>query len=293
MALPAPVLAAVAGRDDAVVARCEAEPITGGTGAATAAVTRLRVWFEGEEAPIRLVRKDFMPLSTGRHAEAAADPRHWAYWRRELLAYESGAVPAGPGLAAPHSYGTTDQSLYLQDVSGEVEEPRVAARRLGTWEAGAAIPDVPWLAGHQLAQRIAVSDLDWSKVESPLASVWPRRHEILADLRAVPTVLSHGDFHAVHLIAGGDTTVVLDWGTLGLSPAGADLAHLALSTLDDLFDDYMAGAGSRLDPAAVRLGYRSTLALTAASRVHWMRSRGVPVPAGYEEFVLADTWFRR
>jgi hypothetical protein len=80
--------------------------------------------------------------------------------------------------------------------------------------------------------------------------------------------------------------VVFDWATLGVSPVGADLAHLALSTLDDLVADYLVGLEGRFDPAAVRAGYRTTLALTGASRVHWMLSRGVPVPQGYEDFLL-------
>jgi hypothetical protein len=29
-----------------------------------------------------------------------------------------------------------------------------------------------------------------------------------------------------------------------------------------------------------------TAALTGASRMHWMRTNGVPVPDGYQEFVL-------
>jgi hypothetical protein len=197
------------------------------------------------------------------------------------------AIP-GPGLVAPRCYGVVDDVVYLQDVVGTPESPHVAARRLGAWQAGTPVPDLPWLAGHQLAQRVAVSDLDWAAVDADprLASIWSRRHELLAALRSVPDVLSHGDFHIGHLVAADDATVVLDWATLGISPVGADLAHLALSTLDDLVADYLAGLEGRFDPVAVRLGYGTTLALTGASRVHWMRSRGVPVPQGYEDFVL-------
>jgi hypothetical protein len=80
--------------------------------------------------------------------------------------------------------------------------------------------------------------------------------------------------------------VVLDWATLGIGPVGADLAHPALSTLDDLVADYLVGLAGRFDPVVVRIGYRTTVALTGTSRVHWMRSRGVPVPQGYEDFVV-------
>jgi hypothetical protein len=235
-----------------------------------------------------MVRKEFRPLATGRHAAGAADPRHWAYWRRESLAYASGVLPTGPGLAAPRCYGVVDDVVYLQVVEGAPESPRVAARRLGAWQAGTPVPDLPWLAGHQLAQRLAVSDLDWAAVDADarLASIWSRRHDLIAGLRSVPEVLSHGDFHIDHLVAADDATVVLDWATLGISPVGADLAHLALSTLDDLVADYLVGLADRFDPEEVRVGYCTTVALTGASRIHWMLSRGVPVPHGYVDFVI-------
>jgi hypothetical protein len=99
------------------------------------------------------------PLTGGRHAAAASDPRHWAYWRREPLAYAAGLLPSGPGLSAPRCYGVVDDVVYVADVTGQAESPAVAARRLGAWQAATAVPDVPWLSGHQLAQRIAVSSL--------------------------------------------------------------------------------------------------------------------------------------
>jgi aminoglycoside phosphotransferase (APT) family kinase protein len=152
---------------------------------------------------------------------------------------------------------------------------------------------VPWLAGHQLAQRIAVSSLDWSVVAAPdtdgLRELWDRREELLAALDPVPVVVCHGDFHVGNLIAGDGVTTVLDWGTLGVGPVGADLAHLALSTLEDPLDAYLAGLGSRFEPGLVRLGYQVTLALTAASRVHWMLTQGMPVPPGYVDFAITGS----
>jgi Phosphotransferase enzyme family len=288
--IPVSVLAAVVGAADAVVLACSAEPIASGTGAATGAITRLagRARVGGEQKAFVVIRKEFRPLMTGRHAAGAADPRHWAYWRREPLAYASGVLPAGPGLAAPRCYGVVDDVVYLRDVDAAPESPHVAARRLGAWQASTPVPDLPWLAGHQLAQRLAVSDLDWSTVDADprLASIWSQRDDLLAALRPVPSVLSHGDFHISHLVAADEATVVLDWATLGISPVGADLAHLALSTLDDLIADYLVGLDGRFATRLVRVGYATTLALTAASRVHWMLSRGVPVPDGYVEFVF-------
>ncbi|WP_144120098.1 phosphotransferase [Catellatospora sichuanensis] len=286
--IPADVLSSLAG-GPATLLTLEARPL-GGDGAATAAVTLLTGTLRHgpDERSFSLVRKQFRPLATGRHAVGSHDERHWAYWRREPLAYASGLLPTGPGLAAPRCLGVTEDAVYLAHVTGPREDPRTAAQRLAVWQAGIAPPDLPWLAGHQLAQRIAVSDLDWTAVDAlPQAvAIWSRRRELLAELDAVPSALSHGDFHRDQLVAAGDVTVVLDWGTLGVAPAGADVAHLALSTLDgSLVDAYLAAAGHRLDPEAVRRGYQLTLVLTAVSRLHWMLTRGVRPPPGYLRFL--------
>lgn len=240
------------------------------------------------DVPFRIVRKTARPLSSGRHAAYAGDPEHWAYWRREPLAYASGILPSGPGLAAPRCLGVVDDVVYLAEVSGSTESAEIAARRLGAWQATATVPDVAWLTRHQLSQRIAASHLDWGRVgaDSRMVALWHRRDELLYELEQVPRVLVHGDFSAGNLIArDATTTVVLDWATLGTGPVGADLASLALSTCSDLLEAYLAGLNGRFDKAAVELGYRATLALTAAGRVHWMLSQGIQPAEEYIEFV--------
>jgi aminoglycoside phosphotransferase (APT) family kinase protein len=204
------------------------------------------------------------------------------------LAYASGLLPQGPGLSAPACYGVVDGRVYLEDVVGGPERPEVAAARLAAWQAATAVFDRPWRAGNQLAQRLAVTELSWDgvDVDHRLAVIWQRRRELLSIVESLPVVISHGDFHAGNLIADGERTVALDWAAFGAAPVGADLAHLALSVADDVSVAYLSGLDGRFDPAAVLLGYRVTLALTGVSRIHWMVSNGVPVPAGYQEFVL-------
>ncbi|GAA3234443.1 phosphotransferase family protein [Nonomuraea helvata] len=288
--LPEPVLAAVLGRPGGVVVTCRREPVSGGTGAATGAVTRLSgvARCGGDEVPFSVVRKEVRPVRSGRHAPYAGDPRHWAYWRREPLAYASGLLPTGPELAAPRCHGVVGDVMYLADVRGRPEQPGRAARRLGAWQARAAVPDVPWLAGHQLAQRLLAAGA-WTPVDADprVARLWRRRDELLAELARLPVVLTHGDFSAGNLMDSAGVTVVLDWATLGAAPVGADLAALALTTFMDPVEDYLAGAGGRFERADVELGYRATLALTGAGRVHWMLSRGMRLPDGYEDFILS------
>jgi hypothetical protein len=277
-AVPPSVVAAAAGAGT-VVTGCTVESIGGGSGAGTASVERL-VFQAGHQA-FTVIKKSFRP------AVAAQDPGHWPYWRRELLAYESGLLPRGPGLRAPRRLGTDGDAVYLEPAVGGEERPEVAAERLGAWQANTDVPDVPWLAGHQLAQRIAVTDLDWAAVDADpaLPEIWSRRDDLLDALGAVPNVLSHGDFHPGNLVAAGADTIVLDWGTFGIAPVGADLAHLALGTRRDQLPGYVKGAGGRFAIGDVLLGYRVTLALTGVSRLHRMLSTGVPLPADYVRFV--------
>lgn len=288
--LPRQVLAAVVNRPDASILDYQAEPITGSSGAATGAVIRLSgiARYGAEELPFSLVRKDIRP-PMARHSVRSHDPRHWSYWRREPLAYASGLLPAGPELAAPRCYVVIGDVVYLADVGEAAEAPRVAARRLGTWQARAATPDVPWLANHRLAERIGPYRLDWRgiDVDPGIVALWNRREELLDSLDRVPPLVTHGDFSAENLLAlTPTTTAVLDWATFGIGVAGSDLANLALSAREDLLADYLAGFDGVVTPACAELGYRVTLALIGTSRIHWMHTQGIPLPAGYEDFVL-------
>lgn len=286
--LPDAVLLSLTGQAPADVVDVAEVPLRGGTGAATAGVARLTARLrDGGSATV--IRKEFRPLESGRHRHGATDPRHWAYWRREPLAYASGLLPAGPGLRAPRCHGVVDAAVYLEDVAPVPVDVRTAARQLGAWQASAVLPDVPWLGGHQLAQRVAVSDLDWSAVDADERAqrLWSRRHELLERLAALPRVLSHGDVHPDNLRADGPDTVALDWGTMGAAPVGADLAHLALGARADLLDDYLAGADGAFDRDPVEAGCRATLVLVGASRVHWMLATGADLPPGYVDFLWA------
>lgn len=201
-------------------------------------------------------------------------------------------MPTGPGLRAPRLLGSGAGTLFLEHVGAELSDPRRAAAELGRWHRLAGTPDEPWLARHQLAQRLAVIDLDWSAVDVDprLRSIWARRHDYLRALDGIPFGVTHGDFGMGNLRTDSSDVVALDWATLGLSPVGTDLAHLALAVLDDgLVADYLDGLGGRYRRDDVELGYRSTVALVGTSRIHWMSTRSIPVAAAYVEFVCSHT----
>lgn len=265
-----------------------------GTGAASGEVELVTAMLRGSRA-VRLIRKTFTPLASGPHAEASRRLDHWAYWRRELTAYQSGALPTGPDLRAPRFYGVVDDVLYIEYVGEQQPTAGVAATALGRWHRADHLADHldkhPWLARHQLAQRIAVSDLDWSAVDLDrrLRGIWDRRGRHLDDLRALPWSITHGDFSTGNLRVDGEGIVALDWATVGVSPVGFDIAHLALATLDEsLFTRYVDGLSGRFDVEAVRVGYRVSVGLVGASRAHWMASRSIPLPLGYIDFVSAN-----
>lgn len=263
----------------ALVRAVDVEPLSGGMGAASGGVDRLHVQFE--DGVRTVVRKTLVPLDAGRHAVAARARDHWAWWRREVFAYGSGLLPDGADLRAPQCFHADDDTLYLEDVRGLPEDPVTAVTRLARWQRP-VLEVADWLVAGQLQQRLAASSLDWEgvDVEPWVVELWDRREDLLDEYRVLPRVLSHGDFGPGNVLRRGSATVVLDWATLGLAPAGADVALMSLGCGPlDLLTPYLRDSGGDRD--VVELGYRIHLLLTGVSRLHWMLDRGVPVPAWY------------
>jgi hypothetical protein len=278
-----------AGVDPGDVIGIEIEQFLNGTGAASGQVHLVTAGLRGGGS-LRVVRKTFEPVESGPHAHGSRSSAHWAHWRRELTAYRSGILPAGPGLRAPRLVTVIDDTLYVEYVGEDRPEVEEAALALGRWHHHDRTSQRPWLAQDQLAQRLAVTELDWSAVEIDrrVPIIWDRRQECLARLATIPHGIAHGDFSSGNLRATGADVVALDWATLGISPLGFDLAHLALATLNErLLPVYLDGLQGRYDATSVSLGYRGAVSLVGASRAHWMASRSIPLPAGYVDFLHA------
>lgn len=291
---PASVPASVwrsAGVADQDARQVVARPLRGGTGAASDQLDLITATSR-DGSSVDVVRKTVRPLTTGPHADASRSADHWAYWRRELLAYSSGLLPRGPELRAPRLLGSSEGTLYLEYVGGARPAAEQAAYDLGRWHCLRSTRPEPWFARHQLAQRLAVTTLDWDSVDvdSRLPQIWDARHDYLNALAAIPSGIAHGDFSSGNLRTDGTATVVLDWATYGISPVGTDLAHLALATLDDsLARHYRAALQGRYRAADVDLGYRTTLTLVGTSRAHWMTARSIPLPPSYVDFICQHT----
>ena len=252
-----------------------------GTGAASGRTELISAELRGG-GHLDLIRKTFQPLHEGPHAQSSRAENHWAHWRRELSAYQSGTLPHGPGLRAPRLLGVADDTLYVEYVGEIPPVVEEAALELGRWHHRDRSRQRVWHVQDQLAQRLAVSDLDWSAVDiAPgLAAIWNQRQALMARLDALPRCITHGDFSIGNLRVrrcdGG--VVVIDWATLGFSPVGFDLAHLALAGLNaELLPIYLEGLQSRYDPDDVGLGYRTAVSLIGASRAHWMAIESDPV----------------
>lgn len=281
---------------EAILQSIEPDRITGvddrafgnGTGAASDDIRLVTVKY-GDGRSVQMVRKSFRPLLSGPHAERSQQRDHWAYWRRELSAYESELLPVGPGLRAPRLYGAVDDVLYIEYVGERQPTANEAAMQLGRWHGGDSTDlHQPWLARDQLAQRLAVSELDWTAVDVDprFAKIWGQRDLYLRQLAGLPRSITHGDFSVGNLRVYAHEVIALDWATLGSSPVGFDLAHLALSTQDDsLLPTYLDGLGGRFENAEIELGYRAAVSLIGASRAHWMATRSKALPPSYSDFI--------
>src|ERR1700734_1140582 len=143
------------------------EPLRHGQGnAATGGIWRLRG--PAGSAGLKLAVPP-LPGTANAVLPTSDEPGHWNYWRREVLAYETGlAAAAYPGIAVapvlavnPRADGRVE--LWLADVGGtqgfDWPVPRLArfAYELGAAQARWAGrgPDIPWLLGPWLAPYLA------------------------------------------------------------------------------------------------------------------------------------------
>jgi hypothetical protein len=161
------------------------------------------------------------------------DPSHHFYWKREVLAYQSGLLDNLPGgLAAPRCFDIVEHPgegawMWLEEVTDEIgpqwplEHYGVVARQFGQFNGaylvGESLPSWPWLSQGWLRAYVAqaapaIAQLR-SSLEHPLMRrcyparahhtfrLWTEREMFLAALDSLPQTLCHLDVFRRNLFA--------------------------------------------------------------------------------------------
>jgi hypothetical protein len=241
-----------------------AEPLRHGLGnAATAGIWRVR---GPAGSAILKVARPPAEHEPARSFPTSDEPRHWNYWRREPLAYQTGLAAtayADAGIVAPDLLQAGPRAdggieLWVADVAGTagwawpVTRLGRFAYELGVTQARWAgrVPGLPWLSRRWLAQYLAegparvtqVADADW---DHPGLAVWPaglrqrlrRLHAGHARLVTVAAsamrTLCHLDVWPANLIERDGTSVLLDWSFTGDGAIGEDIANLIIDSCTD------------------------------------------------------------
>ncbi|HEU5098747.1 MAG TPA: phosphotransferase [Roseiflexaceae bacterium] len=169
--------------------------------------------------------------------EWGQDPRYWAYWKRELLAFQSGLLATlPPSLRAPRCYGTTEHEhngwIWMEHIEESTgrhwsldqfhRAARQAGRCAGAFLGGVPLPDEPWLSAPFF--RSVFADGDWwathmdpaapsNAWQSPLVQqgfsealrsgvlrIWAEKQRFWEVIDRLPQVLCHNDFHRRNLM---------------------------------------------------------------------------------------------
>ncbi len=224
------------------------------------------IWRDGDVVVKVLTRRPDAP----EHWAASEDPRHWNYWRREALVYETD-LPGRIGLAAPRLLEleeTTDGdvALRLEHVKGRhsgeltIEDVEAAAAVLGRSQGRPDLPDEPWLSRSFLRDYSGSRLVDWSLLDDDAAWDQPlmreyfppelragllrlrARREALLDLsERLPRTVCHLDVWPNNLIRRPSGEVVLlDWAFTGDGALGEDVGNLIPDSVLDLLLPYEA-----------------------------------------------------
>jgi hypothetical protein len=285
--LPVDEITEVFGPEPVDVARLTVERIYEPVASASAGIWRVRT--ADRSAVLKLIAHSDDGHVNWRSGE---DPGHWYYWRREVLAYESGLLASlTGGMRAPRCYvvaprGDGSVALWIEDLGDAsatgwtIARYGLAARHLGRTQGRylteVPLPDQNWLSRGWLRAYLTQRDGDLDLLDDPtawrdprIAACFPRppieraqtmRHDqprFLDALRQLPATLCHLDLHPANLFADGeDATVAIDWSFVGHGAIGEDAGNLVP---DAVLDFHVPAA--RIDDlyATVATGYEAGL----------------------------------
>ena len=192
------------------------------------------------------------------------DPAGARYWKRELLAYQSGLLANLPaGLSAPRCFGVLEWPdgecwLWLEEITDAArgrwspERFLAVAHQLGRFNAAylttRPLPAYPWLsqgwfrrhvaaAAADVAQLPGLRDHPFLRLALPGATadrvlrLWEERDTLCDALDRLPQTFCHLDINPRNLLvrdrgSGEIQSVAIDWEFAGVSAIGAELASL-------------------------------------------------------------------
>lgn len=199
-------------------------------------------------------------IASGSSATAGAVPNDWNYWKREVLAYQSGLLLDLPGnLVAPRCYGVTEHPnsecrIWLEDIHEpasvwDLERHGVAARHLGQFNgaylAGTALPvEQPWMLRGRTQNWFENCNLlienfptcahtdtcrHWltNRNMERILKLWTSRQLLLQALYRLPVCFCHHDAFRRNLFARDTApdalqTVAIDWSHVGYGGVGQE-----------------------------------------------------------------------
>ncbi|GBF75084.1 aminoglycoside phosphotransferase [Paenibacillus sp. 598K] len=197
------------------------------------------------------------------------DPSHYNYWKREILAYDSGFLHHLPAeITVPRCLAIDNKPddtvwLWLEDIQTDAQEWQwedyaYAAEKLGQFQAayllGAPLPRFPWVNQQWMrswinecyryrdapdagTSRQLVSGMKFVDLATRFDRLEGRVEDWLAALERLPRTLAHQDYYESNLLITLNRQqerklVIIDWQFLSISGIGEDLGRffgLALS----------------------------------------------------------------
>jgi hypothetical protein len=193
-----------------------------------------------------------------------ANPHDYRYWKREVLAYQSGVLNDLTGsVVAPRCYDICTQPdgslwLFLEDIKVEsssswsLEQYARTARYLGKFNGaylvGYPLPDAAWVARGWLRNYLEHArrafDFIRTNPHHPLVqglfpgntlpqilAFWDLHPRLLEKLDNLPQTFCHQDAFDRNLFLQQGQVIAIDWGYAGIAPLGSELAPLMAAAI--------------------------------------------------------------
>lgn len=286
----APIVARAFGKPSVEIVEWDSQPLSSGGSQVVGGLGIQRIAGVARHdtglAPWSLVVK----ASKGGSEMASEDPAAWNYWKREVLAYQSGLLDHLPGgIVAPRCYAVQEQVdgafwLWLEEIQSQpgdwtMARHGLAARHLGQFNgaylAGHPLPPAqPWMLWGRTRQWVefvrpyAERSQQWA--DTPLARrwfgrdgldrtlmLWSQVDRLLHAFERLPVCYCHHDAFRRNLLDrqrgdGSSETVAIDWALTGPGRIGEEIGVTTSVALE--FLDVPASRAYDLDQA-VFTGY--------------------------------------